>query len=178
MAPPQARTNAEARLYLELTPCGRCAEPDAEFHAAVLDLDGVQVTRYTARCPRCGAERVYDFQLPDRPLPPPPADEGVRFGGAEPSRLLDPGVWLWYADDRAALVRADTDPATARLLLATAVAALDEVLKFLPPGADAVPEATFASAEGHYVRSRAPGRFTGASLAAERERLLAARERR
>ncbi|WP_067654958.1 hypothetical protein [Nocardia harenae] len=170
MAPPLARTNAEARLYLQLTRCPECAEPNAEFHAAVVDLNGTLVTRYSAVCPRCGAHRVHDFRLPDRVLPPPPAREGVRFGGAEPSLLLDPGVWLWYADDRAALARDSTDPAAARLLLATAVAAIDEVLKFLPSGADEVPEAAFVSPEGRFVRSGDPGRFTRANLTAERDR--------
>jgi hypothetical protein len=40
-----------------------------------------------------------------------------------------------------------------------AVHALDEVLKFIPPGADQVPDAAFFTEQGRAIRTREPGRF-------------------
>jgi hypothetical protein len=75
------------------------------------------------------------------------------FGGDTPSGLLDPGDWLAVAD-RADL--ADDLP--------LAAAALEEVLKFIPPGADRVPLAAFRGDAGRESHAREPGRFERAPL--------------
>src|SRR5215207_10838031 len=142
MALPLARTNAEAHLYMELHPCA-CAEVRFERQNAVVTVDGDLASRYAGPCARCGQPREFLFRLPERILLPEPGH--VTFGDGRPSELIDPGEWLAVADAYASTGPADTsqlDPATARRLsadLATAVAALDEVLKFVPDGADAVP---------------------------------------
>jgi hypothetical protein len=171
--PPLARTNAEAHLYMDLQPCPGCGRGGCEYRSSVVSVDGDLASRYTGTCPRCGTQRVYVFRLPDRILPPPAG--GVRFGGPDPSRLLDPGVWLSYADDRARRVPADRaglgdqERRARRFALASALAAVEETLKFIPPGADEVPLSAFTSPEGRAVRDREPGRFTRARLEAVRD---------
>ncbi|WP_225729886.1 MULTISPECIES: hypothetical protein [unclassified Nocardia] len=170
---PLARTNAEAHLFLELQPCPDCGETRCRFRGSVVYSGDVLASRYTGTCPRCGAERAYRFRLPDEILPPP--DDAVRFGGDDPSQLIDPGVWLWYSDisarqapaDRSGL---DDDAAhSARHALATALAAVEEVLKFVPPSADRVPEQAFTSLDGRALYEREPGRFSTARLIALRD---------
>jgi hypothetical protein len=68
----------------------------------------------------------------------------VHFGGDQPSQLLDPGEWLIVADDHARHAPASGLLSDARLArdrhaLHTAIAALDEVQKFVPPGAAEIP---------------------------------------
>ncbi|OLB75139.1 MAG: hypothetical protein AUI14_21645 [Actinobacteria bacterium 13_2_20CM_2_71_6] len=167
---PLARTNAEAHLYLSLQPCPVCGETRGRYRSSVVTVDGDLASRYTGTCPRCGAERVFEFRIPTEVLPPPV--DRVRFGADEPSQLLDPGQWLAYADDRARRVPADRsglvgeELRAARHALATALAAVEEVLKFIPEGAEAVPADRFTTPEGRAVRDREPGRFGRARLAA------------
>jgi hypothetical protein len=80
------------------------------------------------------------------------------FGGTEPSELLDAGEWLWVADLTAGNVPAD-DRAEAHRSLSVATAAVEEVVKFIPPGADEVPGDAFWSQRGREVRAAEPGRF-------------------
>jgi hypothetical protein len=54
-------------------------------------------------------------------------------------------------------------------LLSSAVAATDEVLKFLPEGAPAVPETAFWSQAGRLVYESSPDRFTREGLVAGRD---------
>lgn len=149
-----ARTRDEAHLYLELHPCPDCGTADAPWEQALVDVDGELASSYSATCPGCAAEREYLFGLPAE-------ETAVRgwptFGGSEPSDLLDAGQWLDVADTAAAGVPAD--PAEADRVLAIAEAAVAEVIKFVPPGADAVPEDEFWTAAGQAVRDAEPGRF-------------------
>ncbi|WP_280355370.1 hypothetical protein [Nocardia otitidiscaviarum] len=174
---PLARTNAEARLFLDLQPCPECGAGSCLFRSAVVTVDGVLASRYTGDCGQCGAHRVYEFRLPDVVLPPPA--DSVRFGAEEPSQLLDPGVWLWYSDMCGRRVPADGAELdgrarrTTRHTLATALAAVDEVLKFLPPNENRVPATAFFSADGRAVYDREPGRFTRERLTAIRDQYAA-----
>lgn len=170
---PLARTNAEAHLFLELQPCPHCGANHRTFRSSVVYVGDVLASRYTGTCPRCGNERSYEFRLPDEVLPPPA--DSVRFGGPEPSQLIDPGVWLWYSDVAAGQVPIDAgglDEAarrTARHALATALAAIEEVLKFIPPNTSSVPAAAFSSIDGRSMYDREPGRFTRDRLTAIRD---------
>lgn len=174
---PLARTNAEAHLFMDLQPCPACGETRCRYRSAVVHVDGVLASRYTGECPRCGAARIYEFRLPEQIVPP---SSTVTFGGDEPSELLDPGVWLWYADDLGRRVPADParleprqHPA-ARQTVATALAAVGEVLKFIPPGVGEVPAAAFTTPEGQAIRDREPGRFRRERLEAVRDYYAAA----
>jgi hypothetical protein len=171
---PLARTNAEAHLYMELQPCPTCGDTRrCRYRSAVVYVDDLLASRYTGQCPGCDSERVHEFLIPDVPLPAP-ADR-VLYGGDDPSQLIDPGVWLWLADAAAqrspADVRGLDEQArqAARWAVAMALAALEEVLKFIPPGEDEVPLSAFTSPEGLLVREHEPGRFQRFRLEAVRD---------
>jgi hypothetical protein len=156
-----ARTNAEAHLFMDLRPCA-CGERRFARTSSVVTIDGDLASRYTGACARCGTARVFEFRLPPEIMPPPAS--GVVYGGAEPSQLLDPGEWLSVADDYARSVpvgsKLDGDALrSARQRLASAIAALDEVRKFAPPGAVVVPHTAFTTAFGRAMWDKEPGRF-------------------
>ncbi|GLV52650.1 hypothetical protein TBS_32140 [Thermobispora bispora] len=155
-----ARSAAECHLYMDLHPC-RCGNLDFE-PAHWLELNGEHlVARYEGTCPGCGTKRSFEFVL-DPEIPPlPPA-----FGGDRPSQIIDPGQFLYVSQQLASAVPADPaelgpdeDLWEAKELLRTAIAALEEVLKFIPEGADRVPEEAFTSPEGWLIYQREPGRF-------------------
>ncbi|MFG1794955.1 hypothetical protein [Nocardia sp. NPDC049149] len=135
-------------------------------------VEGDLGSRYQGVCPSCGAEREFTFRIPEQ-IEIPSADE-VRYGGAEPSELIDPGEWLSVADSAAN--RAPADPAglssqeraQQQHVLAIAIAAVDEVLKFIPEGAETVPESAFGTERGRQVFAAEPGRFSRRRLVAVR----------
>jgi hypothetical protein len=180
--PPLARTNHEAHLFMDLRPCS-CGEPAFTRSSAVVTLpDGALASRYSGECKGCGRPREFLFRLPPEPLED--AGEEIRYGGAEPSRLLDAGEWLWAADRFAKAVPAEphrlagAEQRRARGRLAAAAAAIDEVLKFVPPDADSVPETAIRSELGRSAYAREPGRFRATRLVAVRDtyrRLLTGR---
>ncbi|MFC6083136.1 hypothetical protein [Sphaerisporangium aureirubrum] len=155
MVLPVARTRDEAHLYLDLHPCAACGSVEVSWEDALVNAGGVAATRYSGVCPGCGAARRYEFGLPEREVVAPGFPV---FGGAEPSRLLDAGEWLWVADLTAGNVPSG-DRGAARQALVVAVAAVEEVVKFVPPGADRVPDEAFWSDRGRRVRAAEPGRF-------------------
>ncbi|MFC4529498.1 hypothetical protein [Sphaerisporangium dianthi] len=165
MTLPVARTRDEAHLYLDLNPCGRCRSADTAWEHALVAVPEGMAVRYSGTCSGCGAERRHLFGVPEREVA---AGRFPTFGGPEPSRLLDAGEWLWVADLTAGSVPAD-DPDAARQALAIAVAAVEEVVKFVPPGAEEVPEGAFWTELGRQVRIAEPGRF-------EVDRLLIVRD--
>ncbi|WP_237744823.1 hypothetical protein [Kribbella catacumbae] len=149
-----ARTRDEAHLYLELQPCPDCGSAEAPWEHALIEVDGSLTISYAAVCPGCGAEREYLFGLPARETP---AGSWPTFGGAEPSELLDAGQWLAIADQVAGNV--PVDPVEAGPALSIARAAVEEVIKFVPPGQDAVPADEFWTPDGRRVFEAEPGRF-------------------
>lgn len=149
-----ARTRDEAQLYLELHPCPDCAADEAPWEQALVQVDGELASSYAAICPGCSAEREYLFGLPERETP---VRGWPTFGGPEPSDIIDAGQWLDVAERAAAAV--PTDPVEAGRVLAIVQAAVAEVIKFVPAGADAVPEDEFWTPEGQTVRAAEPGRF-------------------
>jgi hypothetical protein len=156
-----ARTNAEAHLYMDLHPCS-CGERRFARTSSVATIDGELASRYTGSCARCGTARSFEFRLPLEIIQPP--DEGVVYGGPEPSELLDPGEWLSVSEDYARSVplgtKLDGDALrSARQRLASAIAALDEVRKFAPPGAAEVPPSAFTTPFGRAMWDKEPGRF-------------------
>lgn len=160
-----ARTRDEAHLYLELNPCEDCGSITTEWEHGLTEVDGELAISYAGVCSGCGAEREYLFGLPEREVA---AGSFPTFGGPEPSELLDAGQWLRVADVAAGDVPTD-DPAEARRVLAIAQAAVEEVIKFIPAGSDAVPDDAFWTDEGRRLRDAEPGRF-------RLERLLVVRD--
>jgi hypothetical protein len=152
---------------MELHPCERCGAADFPWteHEAGGRV-GALTSAYVGECPSCGTPRRFEFRVPDDPVAPP------AFGGPEPSRIIDPGEFLEMGD-RAAAYADTTTGDTAHDAALDAVAAVEEVLKFVPPGADAVPERAFTSEAGRAVRAADSSRFERGRL----EALLSARLR-
>jgi hypothetical protein len=175
---PAARTRDEAHLFLDLHGCDDCGATEVTWHSALAEIDGVLTRRYFGTCGECGRDREAYFALPEQPIPPDPGAT-VTFGGSEPSVLLDPGDWLLVADicsqAAGAAATAPGAPPDAELVaerhesLSIAVAAMDEVLKFVPAGATAVPEGAFFSERGRNVYRRDPGRFAVRRLCVVRD---------
>jgi hypothetical protein len=162
-----ARSSPECRLYMDLHACS-CGETGfAAEHVLREDAEGRLLAVYDGSCPRCGLPRRFTFVLDEALPPPPPA-----FGGPLPSRIICPGQFLLVADQAAAsapLTPSVEDPRRAerdRLAVATAAAAVDEVLKFIPAGQSAVPEQAFTSPAGRAAHAREPGRFSRERLEA------------
>lgn len=88
------------------------------------------------------------------------------FGGPEPSRIIDPGEFVWIGDrvsTESGLRLLNTPLAEHREIrpaTAYAIAAFEEVAKFLPEGADRIPEERFTSERGREVYAKDPTRFT------------------
>lgn len=173
-----ARSSRECRLYMDLHICS-CGESRFEArHVLNQSAGGPLLAVYEGTCPRCGLARRFTFTLDEALPPPPPA-----FGGPRPSSIICPGEFLLVAAQAAGSAPADPNGlsgqqrATARNALATAAAAVEEVLKFIPEGADAVPQAAVTSSAGAALYSREAGRFSrarlGAVLAAYRGSLTA-----
>lgn len=86
-----------------------------------------------------------------------------------PSALIDAAQWYRLATDLAQTVPAGqggTHPA-AQERLRQAVAYLEEVLRFVPDGAEALPASAFWSTDGRAAWEREPARFDVAMLDAE-----------
>jgi hypothetical protein len=160
-----ARSSPECHLYIELHPCG-CGETElAAAHRLVSGDDGL-VAAYEGVCPRCRTTRTFDFAL-DPEIPP-----GMKFGGARPSQIIDAGQFLAVADAAAKAVPGDAATLAgdarrlARARMERAANALEEILKFIPSGADRVPADALFSADGKETYLREPGRFRRSRLEA------------
>lgn len=171
VGPALARTDPEARLYIAMCRCA-CGETDFAPIVTTGCVDGVPVCRYAGFCPACGTLRAFTFRLPTAPVPARPGE--IVFGDGSPSELLDPGLWWGVAEGCATSAPvegnalAELERRLARDRLATAVAAMDEVLAFVPAGASKVPAWAFTSAAGRRIRKKDPRRF-------DRDRLVRTR---
>jgi hypothetical protein len=151
MPPRIARTSAEAEVFLTLLPCERCTATETDWNTGALYFldDGGRAENYAGRCLSCGNVREIGFELPE-PADGPVPTGGSRFGGAAPSGLLDPAEWLRVAGTVELASgperRSGTRVAQDRLeRLEFARDAYLEALKFIPAGADAVPESALFS---------------------------------
>lgn len=175
MVPPLPSRSAEETLaYLRLVPCS-CGETEFRGQTTLRQEGEKTLKQYAGPCVRCGAARQFVFA--EEALPGPGVAGKVVFGRAGTvSLLLDPGQWLVLANRAARAVNSEVDEVQAQSAVAYAVAAVEEVLQFLPPGSrdfDSVPEACFVSPLGRGVLLKEPpGTFQKARLWA---RLLAYR---
>lgn len=155
-----ARSIREARLYLQLHLCS-CDYPILDQVDHWLEKrDGVFVAVYEGQCGRCSGSGRYEFELETRERARYPA-----IGGSTSSRIIDPGEFLWLSERGASEVPVDVtglskeELRVARYLMQRAVVMLEEVLKFIPEGADEVPESAFFSDLGRSLREESPERF-------------------
>jgi hypothetical protein len=133
MSEPAARSPEECLLYLSLLACPRCGEDGLE-PTVFEPYQGFWV--YQTECVHCGHIASFRFAKADP---------------AGPSRLIDAGQYLAYAERIGELVPAEPDtglmpPQEAVEELREAIDAVVEALRFVPQGADAVPrEALWAT---------------------------------
>lgn len=154
MTLPIARTRDEAHLYMDLHPCG-CGSMETDWDSALLSAEGGIARAYHGTCSDCGREREFVFAVAPKIVIP---SGWPTFGGDEPSRLLDAGDWLSVADMTAGSLPAD-DADETRRQLNVATKAMEEIMKFIPDGAEEVPGEAFWSERGLEVRNADPGRF-------------------
>ncbi|MDX2393768.1 hypothetical protein NJL88_27640 [Streptomyces sp. DK15] len=154
-----ARSSSEAHLYMDLHAC-ECGSFDFDRqHRLELRGDDL-VAVYEGVCRQCGRSRHFEFRMAEEIPPPAPA-----FGGPEPSRIIDPGeyVAVAYRVSRAAslelLNRPESEHHKYRAAMAYALAAFEEVLKFVPPDQDAIPADAFTSEAGKTRYRNGPGKF-------------------
>jgi hypothetical protein len=192
--PLRARSINEASLFTELHRCG-CGQIDFDrkAHWVPAPPDETRATlTYSGDCARCGSARYFSFSVPadaDSSRAPDPLGAGYSYPGDGPSEVLDPAQFWLYANHCAGAADQLLAEAPAGLwsdddnwdgiteLLAVSVAAMREVLAFIPPGADRVPAAAFSSATGRVLHRTNPEIFLRDRLAevhAERDRLLQA----
>ncbi len=146
---------------MDLHPCD-CGEVNFDRASSVIEADGDLASRYAGICLGCSKLREFVFALPqDITLPVPGT---VVFGDGSPSQLIDPGEWMFVADRYARVSPSSPTPGTeearaARQQVATAAAAMDEVLAFVPEDGDMVPYETVRSERGRRLYDAEPGRF-------------------
>jgi hypothetical protein len=154
-----ARSPEECHLYMELHPC-ECGEVAFNWSRHRREQRGeALISAYEGECGQCGRSRRFEFEVTGE-VPPPPA-----YGGETPSQIIDPSEFLAVGEELSAAVPADPtmlDRAAvedAYEAIEMAVAAVEEVLKFLPAGADRVPLDAFLTDTGRAAYARDPERF-------------------
>ncbi|MGH3379815.1 MAG: hypothetical protein ACRDP6_34305 [Actinoallomurus sp.] len=158
MSLPLARTPREAHLYIDMHACA-CGErgTDQRSHSTLAGKT-YWAGRYDLTCTGCGAERRFIFRVPDWPL----SVDG--YGGDSPSEIIDAGQWIWLADLAASSCAAQPSPDEEERrrqaeAMKEAVAAMEEILKFIPGREPIAPDTAFWTPEGRAIRDRESGRF-------------------
>lgn len=148
----RARSSLEAHLYMDLHPC-ECGGSGGFERRHHLEQQGEDlVTVYEGACRACGRDRRFAFVMDEEIPPPPPA-----YGGDRPSEIIDPGEFadVAFRYGRWASLGALNAPRSERYkyraAMLTALAAEEEVLKFIPDGQDAVPASAFTSERGRAI---------------------------
>ncbi|MFD9394406.1 hypothetical protein ACFWBB_27830 [Streptomyces sp. NPDC060000] len=145
-----------------------CGSPDFDRRHRLEQRGGDIVAVYEGACRECGRNRNFTFLMADEIPPPPPA-----FGGPEPSEIIDPGEFAAVASDVSAraglemLNSPESEHHKHRGAMAYAVAAIEEIQKFIPPGQEAVPASAFTSEVGRARYEKDPGKFRHDILAIE-----------
>ncbi|MFG1777701.1 hypothetical protein ACGFIG_14875 [Micromonospora sp. NPDC049048] len=153
-----ARTPEECHLYMSLHPCA-CGEDRFEWHQHYVIPGEERISVYEGPCPRCAATREFRFAIPDTLAPP------FSFGGDQLSRIIDPAQFLQRFQRAVRIVPPDpalvngSQRARCCAELRMGLAALREVLKFIPPGEAAVPADAFTSDVGRAAYRRQPDQF-------------------
>ncbi|WP_327254737.1 hypothetical protein [Streptomyces sp. NBC_01244] len=145
---------------MDLHPC-ECGGADFGRRHQLERLGDDLVAVYEGVCRGCGRDRRFEFVMAVEVPPPPPA-----YGGAEPSEIIDPGEFSDVADrySRWAGLGLLNSPGSEHHkyqgAMASALAAVEEVFKFIPEGQDAVPASAFTSARGRARYEKGPGKFS------------------
>ena len=146
-----ARSSLECRLFIELDVCA-CGQTPGELAHRLVSRDEQLVALYEGSCARCGRSLAYAFALADEIVA---AD---KFGGMEPSQLIDAGQFL-RESDRAVRSVVNAPAPQNVYWLGRAIACLEEVLKWIPDGEDRPPATAFLTEDGLRFSREEPGRF-------------------
>jgi hypothetical protein len=80
-----------------------------------------------------------------------------RYGGPDPSQIIDAGEWrLISLAYMGKLDSVQDRPAQLRGVYEVALAAYQEMLKFIPPGQQEMPDSAFFNPRGRQVRATEP----------------------
>ena len=154
-----ARTISEAHLYMDMCGC-----PSGARDHSLMEHGNQLISQYTTSRPHDEKPHTFRFIIPEEAL-------GTdTIGGAQPSKILDPAAFLRYAD-----LLADSVPGSpsgletpalkaAKFRLIKAAECIAEVMKFMPPSAQALDETAFLTEESRSYFSFSPGRFTRSRL--------------
>ena len=142
-------------MYMSLHPC-RCGETrtSTSTHSS-LDAEQGLASEHTGTCVGCGCKRRFVFRLPS--WVPQHSD---RYGGPDPSQIIDAGEWRLVSLAYMGQLDSVKDrPEKLRQVLEVALAAYLEMLKFIPPGRQEMPESAFFTPRGRQVRATEPPQF-------------------
>lgn len=177
MALPIVRTVLESYLFMELHPCA-CGDGRLTVTADDLfqDPDGGLVRRRKGTCPGCQSPREFIFGVPET-LESGGASWELFFGGDSPSQIIDAGEWLDIAQrlGRSVSPSRSLRPSKRREereVLTEAVAAVNEVLKFIPIGTAEAPDEAFWTDRGTQKHGADAEQFQRTALIAYRDELL------
>ena len=141
-----ARSSLECRLFIELDVCP-CGQTPGELAHRLISRDERLVALYEGSCAGCGRSLAYAFPLANEIVA---AD---KFGGMDPSQLIDAGQFL--RESVCAVRRVVATPAPQNLYwLGRAIACLEEVLKWIPEGEDGPPASAFFTEDGRRFSDR------------------------
>ena len=172
-----ARSAEEADLYVDLE-CEAAGEVPKTRKRKKTERRRQTFWSYQIRC-QSGKLLEFDFELDGLPEPKRGLRRKVEYGGAEPSRLIDAGVWMMVADRFADLAPkslaglAEKRRREAASNLEIAIAAVGEILKFIPAGADRLSSTTLTSSRGKTYFNKDVRRFTRAAVEELRSELEA-----
>lgn len=116
-----------------------------------LRTEGGLARRTEFSCKHCRQPRTFLFAVPEPPLSLP----DHCYGDGRPSQLLDPGEWLWVAGFHVDACARGGDAE----LWQDAAAAVDEALKFVPPGSARVDAEAIPSELGGLAYETMPAAF-------------------
>ena len=166
------RSVAEMDFAASLFPCGECGSRDI----GKLEMSGAAGERtLSGRCPRCRTPRVIRFD--GRDAVDLPAPEPLHLGGPEPSQIITPVQLFEELDRLSPLIVWEPEALGPEMWRANAVltdraaTCLNELLKFIPAGATAMPDDALDDAS-RADRDARPERYERAWLAPERDRYL------
>lgn len=163
-----ARTAEEADLYVDLEAEAEGEVPESRKRKKT-ERRRQTFWSYQVRC-KSGKLLEFEFELDGLPEPKPGLRRNVDYGGAEPSRIIDAGEWLKVADrwageaPRSLAGLPERQRREAAGTLEKAIAAVGEILKFIPHGSDRVSSTSLLNNRGKTYFNKDVRRFTRTAL--------------
>ena len=147
---------------MELRPCS-CGRKFIGDASSVVEKDGKLISLFSWNCAACGNAREFEFLIPETTEYTTTPDHCYGLG-TECSKIVDAGQFLATSDRFSqGPATPPADPAARQRAadqLGWAIAAMEEVLKFIPPGDRSEPPASAMwSADSRRLKSAMPGQF-------------------